>query len=101
MSISVSSTDDGSAIRITITDRFDYDVHKDFRSAYKNTPITSEFIIDLSRASYIDSSALGMLLLLREHLGDSARSKITINGCTAEIKKILEISNFHNLFTIT
>jgi len=101
MPITVTSKDNDSAIYIKVIDRFDYSVHKEFRAAYQNTPISSEFIIDMSSATYIDSSALGMLLLLREHLGDDSRNKITIKGCNPEINKILNISNFNNLFSIT
>jgi anti-anti-sigma factor len=48
---------------------------------------------------YIDSSALGMLLLLREHAGND-KADITISGCKDEIRKILSIANFERLFNI-
>jgi len=96
----ITITTDNNTTRIIIIDRFDYSIHTEFRSAYKDTPKNSEFIIDMRQASYMDSSALGMLLLLREHLGDGA-SKISIIGCSPEIKKIFEISNFHALFNLS
>jgi len=43
----------------------------------------------------MDSSALGMLLLLRDFT-DGENSKVNLTHCRAEIKNILEISNFHN-----
>ena len=99
MSISVTNTTNDNIIRIHIIDRFDYGVHKEFREAYKDSDPSAEFIIDMSQTSYMDSSALGMLLLLREHLGND-HSKISITGCNIEIKNILEISKFQNLFNI-
>ena len=54
----------------------------------------------MSGTEYIDSSALGMLLLLREHAGNES-SNITIEGCNDDIKKIFSISNFEKLFTIS
>ena len=99
MSISVTSTSNDDIIRIRVIDRFDSSVHKEFREAYKKSDPSTEFIIDMSQTSYMDSSALGMMLLLREHLGND-NSKISIAGCTAEIRTILEISKFQKLFNI-
>ena len=99
MPINVTTKESDNTIRIHVIDRFDYSVHKEFREAYKNSSEDAKFVIDMSQASYMDSSALGMLLLLREHLKDHG-SNITITGCNAELKKTLEISNFHNLVNI-
>ena len=48
--------------------------------------------------SYLDSSALGMLLLLKDHAKENV--KISIVHCSDEVKKIFEISNFKQLFDI-
>ena len=53
----------------------------------------------MTDADYMDSSALGMLLLLREHAGGD-NAKIEVVGCKPEIKKILAIANFQKLFDI-
>nr|NIQ11660.1 anti-anti-sigma factor [Gammaproteobacteria bacterium] len=42
---------------------------------------------------------LGMLLLLRDHAGGD-NSSIEIVNCNPDVKKILTISNFEQLFTI-
>jgi HptB-dependent secretion and biofilm anti anti-sigma factor len=42
---------------------------------------------------------LGMLLLLRDHAGGE-RSNIEIVNCSQDVKKILLISNFEQLFVI-
>jgi anti-anti-sigma factor len=55
--------------------------------------------VDLKDATYLDSSALGMLLLLRDHAGGDS-SQVKIVNCNADVKKILTISNFEQLFTI-
>ena len=99
MSISVASSTTDNIVRIRVIGRFDYSMHKEFREAYKDSDPSAEFIIDMSQTSYMDSSALGMMLLLREHLGDD-HSKISITGCTTEIRNILEISKFQKLFNI-
>jgi len=47
----------------------------------------------------MDSSALGMLLVLKERTG-GGETAITLKNCNKEIKNILSISNFDKLFTI-
>ena len=99
MPISSQLTNEGHDVTIRTGERFDYSAHSEFRSAYKDTPSNANYTVDMSNTSYMDSSALGMLLLLREYAGGDS-SSIQISGCNAEIKKILEISNFHKLFDI-
>ncbi len=100
MSISVSSVKDGK-VTISIQDRFDFSIHQDFRNAYENIdPKPDSFEVDLRATSYLDSSALGMLLLLREHAG-ADHSNVSIVNANAEVSQILTISNFEQLFTIS
>ena len=56
-----------------------------------------EYVVDLSDTEYLDSSALGMLLLLREHAGGES-SKIEISQASDEVRKILDVANFGKLF---
>jgi HptB-dependent secretion and biofilm anti anti-sigma factor len=100
--MSVASTVSGNIVTITISGQFDFSVHKEFRDAYRETPsgANNEFIVDLSATEYVDSSALGMLLLLREHAG-SDQSNVTLKGCQTDVKDILIVSNFDKLFKIS
>lgn len=90
----------GDELTVGVEGRFDFSAHQDFRDAYEEAGAgISHYIIDMAKATYLDSSALGMLLLLRDHAGgDSADVRIT--NCNADVKKILTISNFEQLFTI-
>jgi anti-anti-sigma factor len=99
MAISGSVSDGGNSVLIKINGRFDFNAHHDFRNVYRNEKSDSTYTIDMTGTDYIDSSALGMLLLLREHAGNES-AKITITGCNDDIKKIFAISNFEKLFTI-
>ncbi|QGX38276.1 STAS domain-containing protein [Permianibacter aggregans] len=101
MTITSSVNADGSELTIHVAGRFDFSAHQQFRDIYEkpeNKP--RSFIIDLKDATYLDSSALGMLLLLRDYAGgDSARIQIT--NCNPDVRKILTISNFEQLFRIS
>ena len=58
------------------------------------------YIVDLGRTEYLDSSALGMLLLLREHTGGD-QAQLRIVHCSPEIRKLLTLANFHQLFSVS
>ena len=100
MSITTSSGNDGQLI-IKIQGRFDFSVHQDFKNAYESPSTKSnKFEVDMRGTTYLDSSALGMLLLLRDYAGGDAAT-VSITNSSADIKKILTISNFEQLFRIT
>ena len=100
MSISSSLSTDGQELQINIEGRFDFNVHLAFRRAYEEPGNeVGSYIVDMTAASYLDSSALGMLLLLRDYAGGDSAS-ITIVHCNDDIKKIFAISNFEQLFDI-
>lgn len=100
MSISSNMSSDGRELTICIQGRFDFSAHQDFRGAYETLSAKPQaFLVDMNDTTYLDSSALGMLLLLRDHAGgDTATIKIL--NCSPDVKKILTISNFEQLFTI-
>jgi len=99
MGFSAVLSDDGRELTIAIDGRFDFNVHSAFRSAYRDLPANTRFIIDLGRATFMDSSAMGMMLLLREHAGEKT-ANIRLKNCNAEIRKILAISNLDKMFVI-
>lgn len=97
----ISNLDDTSGkLTIAIDGRFDFSAHKEFRESYESLENKPEqYSIDMGRANYIDSSALGMLLLLRDHAGGD-RADVEIVNCNSDVRKILTISNFDQLFSI-
>jgi len=100
MAVLTASSADGKELIIKIKGRFDFSTHQEFRNAYEQAPLEiSCYVVDLKDATYLDSSALGMLLLLRDHAGGDS-SQVRIINCNADVKKILTISNFEQLFTI-
>ncbi len=99
MPITHRSSADGKQVNIIIDGRFDFNNHSTFRESYREQSPSASYVLDMSSTEYMDSSALGMLLLLREHAGGD-NAKIEIVGCRPEIKKILTIANFQKLFSI-
>ena len=100
MGVSAEVLADDSTITIKISGRFDFSAHQDFRRAYEDLdePVT-QYVIDMAAAEYLDSSALGMLLLMREHAGGD-HANIRIINCRPQIKNILKVANFAKLFKV-
>lgn len=99
--MSVESKVESGVLYIKITGRFDFGVHKEFRDATNQIVAgINKIEVDLSATDYVDSSALGMLLLLRDKVSGD-RDAVLIKGARTEVKKILEIANFNKLFTVS
>ncbi len=90
---------DGTTLTITPGGRFDFTIHREFRQAYANTTGSRHYVINLQHTDYLDSSALGMLLLLREYAGGD-KADIRILHCRPEVRTIFEVANFQKLFTL-
>ena len=100
MSINSTVSEDGKSVTIAVSGKFDFQLYDEFRSAYVDTQGSGiQYIVDLSGTDYLDSSALGMLLLLREHAGGEG-AKIDITNSSPDVKKILDVANFGKLFSI-
>ena len=100
MSINAQVSPDGGELTIAISGRFDFSLHQEFRDSYAQLESAPHrYRIDLAEADYLDSSALGMLLILRDHAGGD-QAEVEIVNCNGDVRKILTISNFEQLFTI-
>lgn len=101
MAISSSMSSDGRTLTIEVEGRFDASSLDEFRKCYESVSegAPQAYTVDLKNAVYLDSSALGMLLVLRDFAGGES-AQITIANCSPEVKKIFSISSFEQLFTI-
>lgn len=91
----------GRAI-IGLVGRFDFSANGEFRrccDAALQTILVRELEIDLARVQYLDSSALGMLLMLRER-AEVLRKRVLLSHCRGVVKQVLDIANFAKLFRI-
>ncbi|HJL39875.1 MAG TPA: STAS domain-containing protein [Myxococcales bacterium LLY-WYZ-16_1] len=94
MGLHTATGQDGTT-RITVEGRFDFQVHREFRAVLDGVSSGGRCVVDLSRTSYLDSSALGMLLLLRERCAD-----VRVENASDDVRKVLEIANFQRLFEL-
>lgn len=100
MSVSTNFSEENKQMIIMIDDRFDFSLHQQFRDSYSQCVDKNlNYILDLSRTKYMDSSALGMILLLKD-FAEMHASKLVIRKPNETVNKILEIAQFHRLMTI-
>ena len=94
-------TRDKSAV-IQLNGRFDFNAHREFRNAMERAlglQGIDNVTIEMSRVAYLDSSALGMLLMTRDKANHAGR-QITLANCRGTVGQIIEIANFGKLFKI-
>jgi HptB-dependent secretion and biofilm anti anti-sigma factor len=95
-------TSDNETAVIRLTGRFDFSRHREFRNCYEaalKEPTLRRIDVDLNGVDYLDSSALGMLLLLKER-ADARALPVTLLNCTGVVKEILDVANFGTMFTL-
>lgn len=98
MSSSVSVEQQGKKVIISIKGRFDFNLLQEFRESYSNIEDPNlEFNVDLSATDYIDSSALGMLLNMKNNL-KAEDGVISISNCQPNLAKIFTIAHFEKKF---
>ncbi|MDP2882771.1 MAG: STAS domain-containing protein [Azonexus sp.] len=97
-----SILNESGKVSIKLAGRFDFNTHREFRAAYE--PLVTDsavraVAVDFAGVDYLDSSALGMLLMLRDKLG-GANKEVALTGVRGNVKQVLDIANFGKLFQI-
>ena len=99
VSVVSEQSKDGDEVTVSVAGRFDYRLYDSFKASFgdiENESVTVN--VDLSETDYMDSSALGMLLMLREHVGRAAT--VLLLNPRPDVMRVLTIANFDKLFTI-
>jgi anti-anti-sigma factor len=95
-------TTDAETAVIRLSGRFDFSRHREFKNCYETAlkePMLRRIEVDLHGVDYLDSSALGMLLLLKER-ADARALPITLLNCVGIVREILDVANFGKMFTL-
>ncbi len=92
--------DHSGTVHVLAPLRFSYSSHGSFYRLFKDKPSNMKYIISMENTQFIDSAALGLLLVLYDHVGKD-RHKVALTGCPPNIKRLLNIANFSRLMTIS
>lgn len=94
------TTRDGKTV-IILQGRFDFNAHREFReaveTAVKQAP--DQIHVDLGGVEYLDSSALGMLLMLRDKAKGGGK-EVALANARGSVKQVIDIANFGKLFPL-
>lgn len=88
---------------LQIPERFDFSYHKAFTDQYQSILDiggVTDIALDFSKVSYLDSSALGMMVLFQKK-AKANNINVRVSGAKDSAKEILQIANFDRLFDIT
>ena len=87
---------------VRLPTQFTYAYHKTFNDECSAAMLNagSRLELDFTRVEYLDSSALGMLVLLNKKAADK-NIKITIKGARGTAQEVLIMANMQKLFEIT
>lgn len=87
---------------IVLPAKFDFSYQKNFTDLYTKAleaESTLPLVLDFSTVEYIDSAALGMMVLAKKKAEAKGRSVEIVNAHGAALD-VLNIANFKNLFEI-
>ena len=85
---------------LRLPSRFDYSFHRQFGEMYTpliESSVCKELVLDFSQVEYLDSSALGMMVLLQKKFSTNNR-KIKIKGARGATDEILKMANMQKIF---
>lgn len=90
-------------VELIISDRFNFDLHVAFREASQQA-LALEGIktleVHLADVDYLDSSALGMLIVLKKQANAAGIQDVVLVGPKGMVREVLDIARFDKLFPI-
>ena len=85
-------TIDGNTI-LHLDGRFDFGVRKTFKDAVEGASVEgSSVVLDLAKVTFVDSSALGLLVICHQSLKNKNVSFFLVNP-QAYVKQVLDLAN--------
>jgi len=99
MSIAIGQADDAMSVRLG--PRLTFSDHEDFGDVLTQIEDSDakRIVFDFAETEFIDSSAMGMLLLAKD-VANERGTGITLRGANADIKRLFELGTFAEFFTI-
>lgn len=85
---------------VVLPNRFDYGYHKEFQrqcTEHIEDKTIDGIIFDFSRVEYVDSAALGMMMMWQRR-ASASNKKMFIKGAKGATAQILEMANMQRIF---
>jgi HptB-dependent secretion and biofilm anti anti-sigma factor len=91
----ISTSKVGDTVHVHLPLRFDHRCVTEFQRVMVHTG--RQWVIELSGVEYVDSAALGMLLVLRERVG---LATICLRGARGQPLEVLRMTKFDRMFSM-
>ena len=99
MALRVEDEESGRRLRIAVEGQFTFGLYREFLDAIDQCGVDVKLVtIDLEKTEYIDSAALGLLILAEHRLSGCKTLLRMCKGSIAE--EVLTVTNFEKLFAI-
>lgn len=85
---------------ILLPNRFDYGYHKEFQRQCEESienELCKSIVLDFSRVEYLDSAALGMMMMWQKR-AMASNKKTMIKGAKGATAQILDMANMKRMF---
>lgn len=93
--------EEGVAV-LMVRGRFDfsqYSTFKEEQARFLDKDSVQAIVLDFSQLDYLDSAALGILLVLLDSAKERGQS-VSIRGATGVVREILDVAHFERMFVI-
>ena len=91
-----------ATVSLHLEGRFDFRAHPVFRETVRQALEVSgvrQIDLDMARVSYLDSAALGMLLMLRDR-AQLPDGSVRLCQANESVQRVLDIARFERLFGV-
>lgn len=98
----ITKTINGQTLQAEFAGKFTFADNKSFNALISEAMEGSDITIlqiDIAKLEFIDSSALGLLLMLNETAAKKGK-QLVIKNPQGHVKKVFEVSKFYNIFNI-
>lgn len=97
-----SSIATGDTLEMSLSGKFTFADNRSFQPALEGigNNLYKRVVINLKEVSFIDSAALGILLLIRDRC-DKSSTQLLIKNPLGQVKQMFEVSRFSELFSIS
>ncbi|MDN4502783.1 STAS domain-containing protein [Alteromonadaceae bacterium BrNp21-10] len=86
---------------ISLPERFDFSYNRTFsqqyQSIFEEAEAVGKIVLDFSRVRYLDSSALGMMVLLQKRAKE-LHIVVAVKSAQSTAAEILKMANFQKLY---
>lgn len=94
--------EDQSVLRIKIDGVFTFELNRAFSDIYHSAPVSvKKYVIDFSGVEYVDSSALGILLVMKKSGEEHGVESFCLENCRQNILDVMNVCHFGDIFSMT